>query len=125
MSLHKYVSVAYGLVEEIESLLSEKDYEDVQVFLEKDGGQAWEEWRAAHQKDIEAFLRATPAKRQKTKKWNTKEARHLFAAAALLQARKGRKMLEAAMDAEQLEGLSYRDALGEAAEIADRLFYSS
>lgn len=123
MSFRNYVSAGRDIVRELQAIFSKEDIETIDRYLEKEGEGAWDEWQKAHEEDVAKFLRATPSRRKQTKKWNKEEMRPYLIFAALVQARKGLQLMESALELESVEGMSYRDALAEAADIVDQIFY--
>jgi hypothetical protein len=82
----QYASKSREHILELSQSLSAEDKTWLRDYLLEQGLTPVLEWVSKNYDELEAFLLATPAKRSKTKKWNTHPDRVLFAYAGLLAA---------------------------------------
>lgn len=125
MSLYKYCSSFYGLMEEITLSLSQEYNIDLlaDIMKENMSEEDWGIWMFRNEKRALTFLSQTPKQREKKPVWDTDDEKPLIMLTALVLARKACIFTEESERLSNIIGLSYREALSNASQRAQEICY--
>ena len=123
MSISKYVSSFYGLLNELKLSLSETEIDELRSDASAWPEGDWARFVRSNQVLIDDFFRSTPSQRMKLKKFQNPRLRRLLILASAQQMKAAILLAEKLMSVD-LVGLSYREASQVSASQYYEIFYN-
>ena len=114
--MHKYVIKTHEFVDELKATLSSDELNNLHAELAQLGVKAWLAWEAEHASEVAAFVRATPAQREKRKAWQGQDKKGRLVLASIRHLLYARLMLGILSNPYLHPGGGYRDTVAGAGD---------
>lgn len=126
MGWGRYAQETGARVSELEALLTKDDVSDLRTLLSRQSKAAWATWMSNHHQLALAYIAASPSERNKAARFRLESGKLLLLrVTALVLAKQGHALIEAMSMSCLVIGLGYRQALAEAADVAEKSFFAA